>query len=239
LQPEKTLFMELFKKFLTSLVLVALCVTILFPGKSDAQVVNAATKKRISIGIGLFDDIWMNTPAGMHTRVINQGVQLLGTYNTPFGKSNFSFAIGLGITVHNLYWNYMYKGSSDSLQFVQIPDSLNYKRSKLTLPYFEIPIEFRYCSKSKIAVAVGFKVGYMVYGHSKWVGDDYLFNTGNTLKASFKDIKNIEKFAYGPTVRLGFKWFHVNAYYSLASIFQKGKGPDVYPISVGFLLMPF
>ena len=160
-------------------------------------------------------------------------------YSLPFGKSNLSFAIGIGISAHNLYWNYMFQGRSDSLQFVKVPDSLGYKRSKLTLPYIEIPIEFRLKTKSKMAVGVGFKVGYMVYGHSKWVGDDYIFKTNNTLKASFKDIKNIEKFAYGPTLRVGYKWFHLYGYYQMSGLFTSGMGPDMYPISVGFLLMPF
>ena len=231
--------MKSFKKIVISFTAVILGLAILVPISGAAQVVNPSTKKRISIGVGLFTDIWMNTPAGMKTRTINQGVQVFGTYNMPFGKSNFSFAIGLGINIHNLYWNYMFEGRNDSLQFVKIPDTISNKRSKLTLPYLEIPIEFRFKTKGKFAMGIGFKVGYMIYGHSKWVGEDYLFNTTNLLKVSFKDIKNLERFAYGPTLRVGYKWFHVNAYYSLSTVFQKGKGADIYPISVGFVLMPF
>ncbi len=222
-----------------SLTVIMLCITIFVPHSGLAQIVNPSTKKKISIGVGLFNDFWLNTADGMKTRAINQGVQVLGTYNMPLGKSNFSFAIGLGISIHNLYWNYRYQGDSVNFQFVKIEDSLSYKRSKLTMPYLEIPIEIRLKTKSKVTVGAGFKVGYMVYGHSKWVGDDYLFKSANTLKASFKGIKNIEKFAYGPTLRVGYKWFNVNGYYSLSSVFVKGKGPDMYPISVGFLLMPF
>jgi Outer membrane protein beta-barrel domain len=236
---QKTNSMKIFKKILISLTAVMMCIMILASSSGQAQVINSATKKRISIGVGLFTDIWMNEASGMKTRTINQGVQVFGTYNVPFGKSSFSFAIGIGINIHNMYWNYRFEGSNDSLQFVKIEDTLGYKRSKLTLPYLEIPIEFRLKTKIKVSAAIGFKVGYMVYGHSKWVGDDYLFKTNNTLKASFKDIQNIEKFAYGPTLRIGYKWFNVNGYYSLSSIFQKGKGPDMYPISVGFVLMPF
>jgi len=227
------------KKIVFSISIVMLSAFILSPFKGQAQVVNETTKKRVSFAIGLFSDIWLNTPDGMKTRTINQGVHVNGMYNMPFGKSNLSFAIGLGISVHNLYWNYMFQGENDSLQFVKIPDSIGYKRSKLTLPYIEIPIEFRLKTKSKVAVGIGFKVGYMVYAHSKWVGDDYLFNTANTLKASFKDTKNIEKFAYGPTLRVGYKWFHLYGYYQLSGLFTNGKGPEMYPISVGFLLMPF
>jgi len=224
---------------LAKIFLLLLVLILFIPFVNQAQVVKEATKKRISVGFGLFSDIWMNTPDGMKTRTINQGVNVFATYNVPFGKSNFGFAIGLGISVHNLYWNYMFVGSNDSLQFQPIPDTLGHKRSKLTLPYLEIPLEFRFKTKSKFALGIGFKVGYMIYGHSKWVGDDYLFETNNTLKASFKDIKNIEKFTYGPTFRIGYKWIHLNAAYSLSSVFTKGKGPEMYPITVGFLLMPF
>jgi hypothetical protein len=229
--------MKTFKKTLISLTIIVSGMFILLPGYGHAQVVNSATKKRISIGVGMFTDIWMNQPSGLKTRTINQGVQVFGTYNTQFGKSNLSFAIGLGISIHNLYWNYTFQGDSLNFQFVKIDTT--YKRSKLTMPYFEVPIEFRLKTKSKVSVGIGFKVGYMVYAHSKYVGSDYLYKSTNTLKASFKGIKNLENFAYGPTLRIGYKWFNVAGYYSLSSIFQKAKGPDMYPISVGFVLMPF
>ncbi|MFZ4523791.1 MAG: outer membrane beta-barrel protein [Bacteroidales bacterium] len=231
--------MKSFNKILLTLTAVVLCVTLLVPRPAVAQVVNAATKKKISIGVGLFTDIWMNQPSGLKTRVINQGVQVFGTYNVPFGKSNFSFAIGLGLSIHNLYWNQRYQGDSLNFQFVKIEDTLGYKRSKLSMPYIELPLELRLKTKSKVSMGLGFKVGYMIYGHSKYVGDDYLFKSSNTIRSSFKGIKNIEKFAYGPTLRVGYKWFNVNGYYSLSSIFVKDKGPDMYPISVGFVLMPF
>jgi len=231
--------MKSIQKTLFTLAAALLCIAFLLPRSGMAQVVKPSTKKRISIGVGLYTDIWMNTPDGMKARTINQGVQVFGTYNMPFGKGPFSFAIGLGLSIHNLYWNYRYQGDSLNFQFVKIEDTLKYKRSKICLPFLEIPLEFRLKTKSKVSVGVGFKVGYMIYAHSKWVGDDYLFNSTNALKASFKDIKNLEKFAYGPTLRVGYKWFNVNAYYSLASVFQKGTGIDIYPISVGFILMPF
>jgi hypothetical protein len=231
--------MKSLQQFLISVTAALLCIFILVPHAGHTQVVNESTKKKISIGVGLFSDIWMKVPEGMKTRTINQGVNVFGTYNLPFGKSNFSFAIGLSISIHNLYWNYRFQGDSLSFQFVKIEDNLGYKRSKLTMPYLEIPIEFRLKTKSKFAMGIGFKVGYMVYAHAKWVGDDYLFKSTNRLITSFKDIQNLEKFAYGPTLRIGYKWFNLTGYYSLSTIFQNGTGVDMYPISVGFVLMPF
>ena len=219
-------------------VLLAVLLSVTLPGHS--QVMNSTTKKKVSLGVGMYTDIWMKVPSTMDVRTINQGVQIYGTYNMPFGKSNFSFAVGLGISIHNLYWNYRFQeNDKQEFQFVPINDTLSYKRSKLTLPYIEIPVEFRLKTKSKVTVSAGFNLGYMVYAHAKWVGDDYLFRTTNTLKTSFKGIKNLERFSYGPTVRVVYKWFHLNAYYSLTNVFNKGNGIDIYPISVGFVLLPF
>ncbi len=212
---------------------------LLIPQMNQAQIVNESTKKKISIGIGLFNDIWMNVPDDMKVRAINQGFNVFATYNLPFGKSNLSFAIGLGVRTHNLYWDYMYVGRPDSFQFARIPDSLDYKRSKLTTPYLELPIEFRLKTRIKMTFALGFKAGYMINGLAKYVGDDYLFDSGGAINYSVKQIKNIERFSYGPTLRIGYRWFNVNAYYSLSRIFTNGKGPDMYPISVGFVIMPF
>lgn len=229
---------RIIQKGLPIAAVIIIC-SFLLPFRGTTQVVNEATKKKISIGVGMFSDIWMQVPDGMKTRTINQGFNVFATYNLPFGKSNFSFAIGLGVNIHNLYWNYMFKGSDDSLQFTPIPDTLGYKRSKLTLPYLELPIEFRLKTRSKVSVAIGFKVGYMIYAHSKFVGDDYLFKTNSTLKYTVQNIQNIERFSYGPTLRVGYKWFNLNASCALSPIFSNGKGPDMYPISVGFILMPF
>jgi len=219
--------------------LIFLCLVQLVPVKGNAQVLNEANKKRIIIAAGMFTDIWLNVPSDIKTRTINQGVDVFATYNIPFGKSNFGFSVGLGLRVQNLYGNFQVKGYNDSIQLVKIPDSISYQRSKIVFPYLELPIEFRFKTKYKFAVSIGFKVGYMFPAHTKWVGDDYLFNTSDKLRVNFRDVKYLEKFSYGPTLRIGYKWFHLTAYYSLSRIFSKDKGPGIIPISVGFLLMPF
>ena len=107
------------------------------------------------------------------------------------------------------------------------------------MPYLEIPIEFAYVNKAKFALGLGFKVGYMLPAHTKFVGDDYIDNTANELRVKFRNVLNLDRFAYGPTLRIGYKWFNIYGYYQLSSIFQKGKGPNIYPISIGFFIRPF
>jgi hypothetical protein len=210
-----------------------------------SQVVTEKTKKKISIGVGLSTDIMMKMPSGIKAWAINRGANVFGTYNVPFGKSDFSFAIGVGISSHNIFGNFIVNSTPDSTSLIKIPDSIDYKRSKITLAYGEIPIEFRFKSKSKVSVGVGFKAGILLGSSSKYIGDGPITTTNYTLnatgkqRAKFWGIDNLEQFTYGPTLRIGYKWINVTGYYMLSNLFTKNRGPEMYPISVGFLLMPF
>ncbi|MBE0648506.1 MAG: outer membrane beta-barrel protein [Bacteroidales bacterium] len=212
-----------------------------FSLNGNAQMVNEVAKKRVTIGVGMFTDIWFGVPQGIKTRTINQGFQAFALYNVPFGKSNFGFAIGLGFRAQNLYGNFLVKSRQDSTWLEKIGDtaSVNFQRSKLVLPYIELPIEFRFKSKSKIAVGIGFKVAYLLPAHSKYVGENYTTLDKTKYRVKFREIKNLEQFSYGPTFRIGYRWFNFNAYYSLSKLFTKGNGPEMNSLSLGFLFMPF
>jgi hypothetical protein len=235
----KSIFMKI------NVFLAILLAAFLFSASGYSQVVNEKTKKKISIGVGLYTDIMMNMPSGVKAWAINRGATVFGTYNIPFGKSDFSFAIGVGISTHNIFGNFIVNSTADSTWLFKIPDSISYKRSKLTLAYAEIPVEFRFKSKSKVSVGIGFKGGILIGSFSKYVGDGPITTTNYTLNAigkqrvKFWGIENLEQFTYGPTLRVGYKWFNVTGYYMLSNLFTKNRGPEMYPISVGFILMPF
>lgn len=226
------------KRILSFFPVIILLFFLLFPGIGRTQVLNETTKKRIAIGLGLITDIWQNVPSNVSTRTINQGFHGYILYGIPFGKSNFGFGVGLGLTVHNMYGNFTVTGKNDTTRFTPIPDSLGYKRSKMTLPYLELPLEFHFATKKKFAVGIGFKLGYLLPAFTKYVGDNPL-PPHEELRMKLRNLKNLENFAYGPYLRIGYKWFHLFGYWQLSDVFKKGLGPDVYPISVGFLLRPF
>jgi hypothetical protein len=225
--------------------LIVLLAALLFACQSFSQVVNEKTKKKISIGVGLYTDIMMKMPSDIKAWAINRGATVFGTYNVPFGKSNYSFAIGVGISSHNIFGNFIVNSTPDSTWLFKIPDSINYKRSKITLAYGEIPIEFRFKSKSKVSVGVGFKAGILLGSSTKYIGDgpitttNYSLNATGKQRAKFWKIDNLEQFTYGPTLRVGYKWANLYGYYMLSHLFTNTRGPDMYPISVGFVLMPF
>ncbi|MBN2172764.1 MAG: PorT family protein [Bacteroidales bacterium] len=218
------------------LVIVVFCLMYL---GINAQVVTEETKRKFTFGLDVFTDMWQDTPTGFSPATINPGVNVFGSYNYIFGESNFSFSPGMGIGVHNLFNSSQIRTTTDSTYFQPIPDSINYKKSKFVATYLDIPLELRFKSKSDFRFAVGFKFGFLLQAHTKYKGDDYL--EGNTQRVIYKKAKinYMEKNRYGFTARIGYKWFNLYGYYQLSTLFEKNKGPEMYPISIGLTIIPF
>lgn len=206
------------------------------------QVVNEKAKKLFTIGVDVFTDIWQDTPLSIEPKTINPGVNVFGTYNFMFGESNASFSPGIGFGIHNLYSSSFLVSTIDSSYFVPVKDTmpnLSYKKSKLVLPYFDIPMEIRFKSKSEFRIAVGFKFGFLMRSYTKYKGDDFIAGLYNTTIYKKKMIPFIETSRYGFTARIGYKWLNLYGYYQLSTLFAKDKGPEMYPISVGLTIIPF
>ncbi len=220
--------------FLLSIILTTNCFS---------QNIDESTRKKFSSVLDMYTDIWINVPGGVDTRTINQGVNFSLLYDYRFGKSNFSFAIGLGIGAHNFYSNSFpvvdSLGNSILEPISDLYPGIDYKRNKISVTYFDIPLELRLRTKKEIRASVGLKFGFLINSHTKYVGDDYISYTDDKLRVKFRDVKNIETFRYGITARVGWKWVNLIGYYSFAGLFKKDKGPDLYPISVGISLIPF
>ncbi len=201
-------------------------------------------KDQLILSFNIYSDIWQNAPDYMKIRTINQGTDICIMYNTPFGKSNFSFSAGLSIGSHNLYSDAIPEiDTTNKTIFSPIADSIDYSKNKLTVAYLDIPVEFRFKIKNKndksFKIALGFKAGRLINSYTKYRGDDYLFGTDKKLNVKFQDIKNINLYRYGITGKIGYEWINIMVYYSLTNLFEKDKGPEMYPISVGISFASF
>ncbi|HPE33213.1 MAG TPA: outer membrane beta-barrel protein [Bacteroidales bacterium] len=212
--------------------------------ESYAQNLSETTRKKFSTIIDVYNDFYLNIPDSVSNRLFNPGAGISGLYDFRFGKSNFSFAIGGGISSHNFHSNsftVVDENGVTSLKRIKslYPSVSNYERNKISFTYFDIPMEFRLRTKKNIRAAIGFKFGFLLESHSKYRGDDYLYNTTNQLFVKFKDVENIQDLRYGLTARFGWKFINLTGFYSFSNIFEEDKGPDIYPFSVGISLMPF
>jgi hypothetical protein len=180
----------------------------------------------------------------MKPRTINQGVDAYVTYNVPVQNTPLSFSLGTGITVHNLYSNcVLVQDSTDDYSFVKISDldaskDINYKKSKISLAYWDFPMEFRYRNKQGITFALGMKFGLSINAMTKYKGDDYLGLTNDDIKFKVKDLENIIKWRYGFTARAGYKMVELYYFYSLTNVFSQGNGPEIAPMSLGISIRP-
>lgn len=197
---------------------------------------------------GVHTDMWQDAPDSIGIKSMNQGMSFQGMLDYPFSR-NFSFAIGLGLSSHNIYSSSWLLPERDSLNkltgksgFYKIPtDSVSYKNNKVHITYLDIPVELRFRSNGSegLKIALGFKAGLTINNHTKYKGDEYIYGDGTTVKEKFHNNENILNYRYGATARIGYKWINLNVFYSLTNLFKDNKGPEMYPISVGLIITPF
>ena len=206
---------------------------------SFAQVVNEDTKRRFTFCLDVFSDIWQDEPANIDLKTIHPGVNIFGSYNFMFCESNVSFSPGIGLGVHNMFTGSWLRVSSDSAWFEPISDTLIYKKYKRTNSYLDNPFELRFKSKSEFRIAVGFKFVFLMKAQTKYKGENYMEGTSDQVIIKTGKFNFAEKNRYGFTGRIGYKWLNLWMYYQLSTLFEEGRGPAMYPISVGLTLIPF
>lgn len=203
-----------------------------------AQVVVTGKSAKVSAGFDLFTDFATKTPANMKSREVNQGFSTSLTYNFKIGDGPHIFAIGAGLRSHNFYTNTkIVNEHADTIIFRPIDSKLSYTRSKFNVTYVEIPAEFRFRFDDKWRLGIGFKVGMMMDAKQKYIGQ--LAENGPTVYQKIKKINSLEKYSYGPTLRVGYKVFNIYGYFQPAPVFRKDLGPEFMPVSVGLSITPF
>ncbi len=220
-----------------------LFILVLFGLQGFSQDIDESTRKKFSIVFDIFTDIWVKVLDNVDVRTINQGVNVLGLYDYRINHSNFSFAFGAGLGSHNFFSDYFLVvdsvGNSNLVKISTLYPGNFYKKNKISFSYIDIPLEFRLRTKNEFRASVGFKFGFLANSHTKYKGDDYIFNGNDQIQVKFNDVYNVEKFRYGITARVGWKFVNFMGFYSLSGLFKKDKDPELYPISVGISLMPF
>jgi len=214
-------------------------------------------RKRLSLGFGVYTDIWQNVPDSINPRTINQGVDVFIHYSFPMDKKgHMNFFIGGGIGAHNFY-NQALLGTGKYNIYEKLPAGVcnnesyfynapprfngaatNLKKSKLAITYIDVPFGFTYKTTSNAHFTAGFKVGWKIDAHTKYKGDDLAGSGYAVIEKEYK-LRNIDNFHYGPYAVIGYKWFGASIFYQLSSVFVKDLGPQIRPISIGLVFKPY
>jgi len=193
--------------------------------------------------ISIHWDGWLGAPDSMKVKGLSSGIGFHSMYDIPLGSDNVSFAIGAGFSWSNYYNNVFFTYDTSATLVTPISDSISYEKNKLVINYIEVPLEFRFRTNEKngnrLKAAIGFKAGYVLSNHTKFVGEDYINQTSDEIKYKQYRIRNMNSLQYGPTLRLGFNQVNIQAYYGLADIFTTDKGPAGTPLTIGISFNPF
>ncbi len=149
-------------------------------------------------------------------------------------KQRLGLVTGVGFKWNNYKFrntNTVLSSDSTILKFEEKPE-VNGKMSKLTTWYLMIPIliEFQIPTQGKeFYISAGVEGGLKLSAHTK-------IKTNDNTK--FKDRKDFftTSLDYRLTARLGYGNFGIYGAYSMMPLFEKNKGPELYPLAVGVSL---
>ena len=218
------------KKILFTLIALTLSVT------SFAQLIANKTDKKITVGFDIFSDFQLipsSNTTNWDARGFNQGASWYITYNFPLGESSkHTVSIGAGMSHHNYFSYNNILNISDSYR-----ENKSFKRAKVNANTVDIPLELRFRIKDQVKIGVGFKLGIMVMAKTKYVGPN---DDGIIIHEKELYIKNLERYNYSTTLRVGWKWVSLFAAYQLNPVFEVGhEAPVIHPLSVGISIAPF
>lgn len=215
-------------------------ITLTFSATSFAQLIANKTDNKITVGFDLFSDFQFGNNDNWDARGFNQGASWAITYNFPLGESSrHTVSIGAGMTHHNYFsYNRILNPYNDTLIISDsYRDDKAFKRAKVNPNYVDIPLELRFRIKDQVKIGVGFKLGILVMAKTKYVGPD---EDGIIVHHKDTYIKNLERYTYSATLRIGWKWVSAFASYQLNPVFEVGhEAPVIHPLSVGLSFAPF
>lgn len=166
---------------------------------------------------------------------LNINANFLQVSRNIFGNS-FGLVTGLRFE----FYNYVFDGNltiDKDANGVIVPVIYPYEvdKSKLTVTYFSIPlmVEFQFPAslsfKRRMWIAAGVIGSIKLNSHTKVKYQQ----EGEKKKDKDHDDFNINVLRYSITCRMGYSDFYVFGNYSPVRFFEKHKGPDLYPFSIG------
>lgn len=198
--------------------------------------VNGYVDKNQSLAINDYKDFTLryNRSFSVNINVLERHLKII--------KNNLYLVTGAGIEFDNYFFenNIRLRNNANQLEYT-VEDTINYSKNKLALKVLNVPLFLSIRtnglgrSKRQIILSPGVVGGWVFDSHQKRVIDTG--NGDNTSKT--RNSFNTNPFRLNAAVRLSVGNFVAFANYSLNSMFQKNRGPELYPFSVGVRLVGF
>jgi hypothetical protein len=159
-------------------------------------------------------------------------------YDLPLIKENFGIGTGLGFEFNDYRFDNLQPIKKEGEQIVTDTsyNDFNVDKAKLTTTYITVPILFEFQTEpddndNKFFITTGVIGGIKIGSHTKVV---YNNDKGNKKKNKERGDFYLSPLRYGYTVKMGYGFLKVFANYYQTGLFQKDKGPELHPFTVGF-----
>ena len=180
----------------------------------------------------------MDKPDSINLNGFSRGANGYLCYDFPLGKSNFSFALGIGLSVSNYYFKNQRVVTTDtgSAAVARFDDTTGIKRSKFAVTYLQAPFELRFFGNKQnrnmgFKAAIGLQVGTLMGANSKATYTIAGTNIRGLDKEKSKRFLNSWNFA--ATARLGWGNFSLFGSFNITTLFKELQGPPVVPYALG------
>jgi hypothetical protein len=188
---------------------------------------------------------WSGKPDSIRTkRIFPQFQYVLDVCLSFQNQSQWSVAIGPGISTDHINMDEMYVGIKDATDAVvskMFSDTNHFRKYKLATAYLEAPVELRFTlypeRRSSFKVALGAKVGTIL---SAWVKGKELQDKNDVTLLDYIAKEKSKQFFNSTRLsvmgRIGYGNFNIYGSYAITSLFKEGLGPQVKPWSIGITL---
>lgn len=161
--------------------------------------------------------------------------------NFPIYKNYIKIKTGLGFA-----WNgyglkndvTMQTRDSSAVYATVVDSAISYTKNKFRASYMTVPLLLELNSDKderefhlSVGAIGGWNMGSLI--RQKWQDGDH------DMDYKHKGDFNVNPFTLDATARIGYKNFTLFAIYGLTPLFEKNKGPEVYPVTVGLQIIPW
>lgn len=161
-------------------------------------------------------------------------------YYIPVVQEKIGFSTGLGFEFNSYDLDRDYSIFSNKDTTVGIADdSKNIEKNKFRSTMLNLPIMLETnigkTAKNSFHLAVGGMASYRLGSKTKQI----FSQNGSDYKVKNRTDFNMNPFRFSAVARIGYGDFTLFAAYSLTPLFEKDKGPELYPFTVGLSLVSF
>lgn len=153
-------------------------------------------------------------------------------------RNNVNLGTGIGLSWYHYNFKNSYTLQPDMPFATAINDSLKYSKNRLNMCYVNVPLFLEFNTNNNDAgrsfhFGGGMQFGYNVFQNK--LKQKYEID-GHDYKRKVKNDFNVNPFRYDVIARIGYGDFTIFGAYSLSTLFEKDKGPVVYPFTAGIHL---